>query len=211
MEHGRQTRDVHEEFSKKEQPRFKWGPKSVELIEGGKVHLEGFLEPTGDETMKVEWLKNGIALRHGSRFIETNDFGYVALDILYAYPEDSGVYTIRATNAYGQAITSATVKCHSTSSLITTSQQPESMAAIRQLEQGRRPRSESEESEVTKVPRFLVPLSSLKLKEGQAAHFMTKIEPINDPSMKIEWFHDSRPVPTGSFLSDKTKIINIDP
>lgn len=43
----------------------------------------------------------------GSRFTETNNFGFVALDILHCLPEDSGTYTCRARNIIGEAITSA--------------------------------------------------------------------------------------------------------
>jgi titin len=34
----------------------------------------------------------------------------VALDLLSVYPEDSGVYTCHARNAYGEAVSSATIK-----------------------------------------------------------------------------------------------------
>ena len=37
-------------------------------------------------------------------------------------------------------------------------------------------------------PVFLVPLSNLDhLKEGEHAHLETRIEPINDANLKIEW------------------------
>lgn len=45
----------------------------------------------------------------GHRFRTTYDFGFVALDILYAYPEDSGTYMCKATNAAGQAVTSCSI------------------------------------------------------------------------------------------------------
>ena len=46
-------------------------------------------------------------------FMETNSFGFVALDIMYAYPEDQGTYTCKATNALGEAVTQATLTCTS--------------------------------------------------------------------------------------------------
>jgi len=41
-----------------------------------------------------------------------HDFGYVALNLKYVYPEDSGTYTCRAINDLGQAVTSATLNVH---------------------------------------------------------------------------------------------------
>lgn len=40
-----------------------------------------------------------------------NDFGYVALDIHPAIPEDEGVYTCRAVNKVGEATSGSTVRC----------------------------------------------------------------------------------------------------
>lgn len=45
----------------------------------------------------------------GHRFKTTYDFGFVALDILYAYAEDSGTYMCKAKNAVGEAVTSCSV------------------------------------------------------------------------------------------------------
>lgn len=36
-----------------------------------------------------------------------HDFGYVALNMKYVNPEDSGTYTCRAVNDLGEAVTSA--------------------------------------------------------------------------------------------------------
>jgi len=45
-----------------------------------------------------------VAIKTGHRFKTTHDFGYVALDILYAYSEDSGTYMCKATNKKGEAV-----------------------------------------------------------------------------------------------------------
>lgn len=39
----------------------------------------------------------------GHRFRTYFDFGYVALDILYVFPEDSGTFTVVARNSLGEA------------------------------------------------------------------------------------------------------------
>ena len=46
----------------------------------------------------------------GSRFKPTHDFGYVALDIAGLRPEDEGVYSCRARNDLGEAVTTASVR-----------------------------------------------------------------------------------------------------
>ena len=52
---------------------------------------------------------NNKAIRIGSRFRTTHDFGYVALDVLQSYAEDSGTYMCRATNKLGEAVNSSSV------------------------------------------------------------------------------------------------------
>lgn len=44
-----------------------------------------------------------------NRVSTMHDFGYVALNLKYVYPEDSGTYTCRAINELGEAVTSATL------------------------------------------------------------------------------------------------------
>lgn len=53
--------------------------------------------------MSVQWYHNGAPLAAAHRFRPMFDFGYVALDLLYAYPEDSGTYTMVAKNELGEA------------------------------------------------------------------------------------------------------------
>lgn len=44
-----------------------------------------------------------------NRITTMHDFGYVALNMKYVNPEDSGTYTCRAVNDLGEAVTSATL------------------------------------------------------------------------------------------------------
>lgn len=59
------------------------------------------IEPTNDNELTVEWYHNGQPLANGHRFRKTHDFGYVALDILYVFPEDTGEWTCVARNRLG--------------------------------------------------------------------------------------------------------------
>ena len=101
---------VSEEEVVKVAPTFTKPLKNIEAGEGQNIHLEARLAPTGDSTMRVEWTVNGKPLKTGHRFRPAYDFDYVALDVLSVYPEDSGVYTCHARNAYGEAVSSATIK-----------------------------------------------------------------------------------------------------
>jgi hypothetical protein len=68
--------------------------------------------------VKVEWFWNGRPLKTGSRFRTFCDFGFVILEISPVYPEDSGEYSCRAFNDYGQAVTTASMKVQGNSNMI---------------------------------------------------------------------------------------------
>ena len=59
----------------------------------------------------MEWYHNGKLLKAGHRFRTVYDFGYICLEILYTYSEDSGEYVCRAVNDYGEDFTKATFMC----------------------------------------------------------------------------------------------------
>lgn len=46
----------------------------------------------------------------GSRITRTHDFGFVAFDMTHVRDEDEGVYMCRASNALGEAVTTASMR-----------------------------------------------------------------------------------------------------
>lgn len=52
------------------------------------------------------------------RFVLTHDFGFIALNILYMYPEDSGTYTLIVKNATGEARSVADIDCKAKGSMV---------------------------------------------------------------------------------------------
>lgn len=63
------------------------------------------MAPINDPKLSVHWLKNGQPLPDANRFRQGFEFGFVTLDILYAYAEDNGDYELVVTNDKGQAST----------------------------------------------------------------------------------------------------------
>ena len=169
------------------------------LKEGEHAHLECRVEPINDANLKIDWYVNGMKLKTGHRFRTTHDFGYVALDILYAYAEDSGTYMCKATNLAGEAVNTCTIKVGSHRSIILDTQHPEGLEKIRELEaQGRPTRLEVEEP-APFPPRFVTELrKSTELYEGQTAHFEAQIEPIHDPNLRVEFYHNGKPLQSAS-------------
>ncbi|XP_050422457.1 titin isoform X5 [Adelges cooleyi] len=194
---SRYKRAAAEEVLATEKPQFGRPLKNVEhLPEGKSVHLEATLIPVNDPTMKVEWFRNGIPIPQGHRFKTTYDFGFVALDVLYAYPEDSGTYMCKAKNAAGEAVTTCIVTVDSKAGLQLDTLDEDRLKKIKQLEAYERPAAKEAEFELQK-PVFLTPLNSLELKEGEHAHLETRIEPINDTDLTIEWFVNGVSIKTG--------------
>ena len=79
-------------------------------ILGQNLHIECRIEPYPDATLNVEWYLNDKPLPFGNRWRTSYDFGFAALDIIGAYAEDSGRYTLKAKNALGQAESHIEVK-----------------------------------------------------------------------------------------------------
>lgn len=168
----------------------------LNLQEGGFAHFEARLEPVGDSTLRVEWFKDGQPVHASSRITSFFNFGYVALTIKQVTIHDIGNYTCRATNALGQATTSANITVVSKNSISLESTNQSGLQKIQQLEDTSRYNKRTEENvQVTQKPRFLGPLKGTnKIVEGQRAHFEGRVEPQNDLTMRIDWYHNDKPI-----------------
>nr|CDQ05422.1 BMA-KETN-1, isoform j [Brugia malayi] len=164
-----------------------------EFSEGEPIHLEGQIEPTSDNELTVEWYQNGQPLANGHRFRKTHDFGYVSLDILYAFPEDSGEWTCVVSNSLGDAHSTAVFKIIGKKVINSESQHPESLQRIREIEAPKEVAPEPPELKPL-APQFIQPMEAIERIEGQPAHFETRVTPINDPKMRIQWFKDGVPL-----------------
>ncbi|CAD6198030.1 unnamed protein product [Caenorhabditis auriculariae] len=197
---GPQAVDRPEEFHSLEAPRFaRTLSDRIEVTENEPVHFEARIQPASDVKMTVEWYHNGAPLPAAHRFRPMFDFGYVALDILYAYPEDSGTYTLVARNEIGEAQSSVELAVNSEKVLYLEPHHPEGLERIKELEQDRRQGiAEVEDRVCDSAPKFLNDFNDLELNEHENIHLDLRVTPVNDPTMQIEWFVNGRPLTTGS-------------
>lgn len=71
-------------------PKFITHITSSTVEESEAVRFECRVEPKGDPNLRIEWYRNGKLLPSGHRYRNVYDLGFVSLDILYVYAEDSG-------------------------------------------------------------------------------------------------------------------------
>lgn len=192
-----QQRYVQEVPESTSPPVFKTPLKDqLNIREGGFAHFEARLEPIGDSTLRVEWFKDGQPVKASSRITSFFNFGYVSLSIKQVSVHDIGSYTCRATNAVGQATTSANITVVTKKDISFDTNNPSGLEKIQTLEDhSRYSRKDNEEVQVTQKPRFLGPLKGTnKILEGQRAHFEARVEPQNDLNLRIEWYHNGKPI-----------------
>lgn len=167
------------------------------LVEGQHVYLEAQVEPRADPNLRVEWFKNGISLTTGTRLRSTFDFGLVTLSINGLRDDDTAIYTCKATNLYGEAISTCTLKIKDKHWLLGDTLHPD---AIPKLAAFDAPRAEepARPEPTYETPIFISHLNNVENAEGDSAHFECNVEPSKDPTMKIEWFVNGKPLPTGA-------------
>lgn len=195
---NRHQRTVREDELQKTAPKFLTPFKSLTIQENQIAHYECRIEPTNDPRLRIEWYHNEKPLMIGSRFQSFHDFGFVCLNILQCIEEDSGTYKCKLINEVGTAEQSVELKVISQESLLLQSHHPGSLRRIQALEDSSRKLDLSGPDPTIGPPKFLTPMADITIKERFAAHFECRIEPTNDPDLKIEWFHNGKPLSTGS-------------
>lgn len=98
---------------------FESGFSISRKIFGGSLHYFQIKLSECQIVFQYEWLLNGRPLMKAHRFVLTHDFGFIALNILYMYPEDSGTYTLIVKNAAGEAQSVADIDCAAKGSMVT--------------------------------------------------------------------------------------------
>ena len=197
---SKHQRTAEEELAVSEAPQFGHGLKDLRLEEGQPAHFETTLTPVNDATMRVEWLFNGKPIPNGHRFRTTYDFGFVALDILYAYPEDSGTYTCHAKNVMGETTATSNLQVLGKSGLVLDTMDRERLGHLKNLEarDTRFKPSDLEDTPITK-PVFTSALNNTQnVPEGSNVHLECRLEPLNDPDLNVEWYINGKPLKTGS-------------
>lgn len=102
------------EEAPRQPPRFITQIQSTTIDEGEPVRFECRVEPKEDPNLRIEWYRNDKLIPAGHRYRTVYDMGFVSMDILYVYPEDSGEYVCKAINDLGEDTTRAALSCKST-------------------------------------------------------------------------------------------------
>merc|ERR1712180_18289 len=192
--------DVYDS-EKKQPPRFVTQIQSItNLEEMQATKFECQLAPVGDPNMKVQWFYNGKPLSFKTRFTPIYDFGYVAMNFGWVYPEDSGEYICRATNLYGADETRAIIKCSGKTGIIYESQLPKGMMSIekiREMESGWQRAPELIEQETEKFkPCFVTKPEEVSTTEGGSARFCCRVT--GYPKPRVMWLINGHTVINGS-------------
>jgi len=88
----------------------------------------------------------------------------------------------------------------SRSDIVTDSQNEAALEQIQMLEDSSRYRKHvTDDITVVQPPQFTRPLHNLETIEGTNVHLECRLQPVGDPSMRVDWFVNGRPVPTGKY------------
>jgi len=125
-----------------------------------------------------------------NRFTPIYDFGYVAMNFGWVYPEDSGEYVCRATNLYGMDETRAIIKTAGKPGIIYDSQLPKGMKSLKQIREieanlNRMPEAKIEPEKEKAKPTFVLSPDPVTAEEGEWARFCCRVT--GHPRPRVMW------------------------
>lgn len=171
--------------------------------EGENAHFEARVAPASDGNLTVEWYHNDKPLMSGHRFRPAFDFGHITLDILYVYPEDSGVYKCVARNSMGTDVSQIEIHVNGKPSLDYHTQLPEDMVGgVQKLTDmeamwNRAPDPEEEEAPMERTPpEFVLKPIPYNAFEGSCARFCCRLT--GHPRPRITWTINGQVIVSGS-------------
>ena len=179
-------------------PRFTTDlPAEINLPQDQDLNLNCCIEPKHDSTLKIDWYHNGLPLSTGTRIKATSDFGFVNLSIHGMTSRDAGVYTCKATNKLGEAVTFTKVNFQdSMLGVDFSSQHPrgsEGLQSFTGVEAKGILHDEEEQEEEVLPPRFITNFENAELEQGTVGHFEAQLEPRNE-NISIEWLFGGKPL-----------------
>jgi len=130
------------------------------------------------------WANFQYCVSPGARIRSTFDFGLVTLSINGLRDDDNAIYTCKAVNKLGEAVSTCTLKVEDKHWLQNQTFHPDAMSRIEALEQPLAPRPDAPEP-TFEGPVFITHLNNVELSEGQNARFECQVEPSKDPTLKI--------------------------
>ncbi|RNA22005.1 titin isoform X1 [Brachionus plicatilis] len=188
-------------------PKFIVPLSNVSLQEGQTIYLAGKVH--GYPKPKITWFKDGTPVPASTRVTIDFDFstGVVSLRISDAQMNDIGIFIALAENEAGSDQTQCEVTIQSMPNIDSTPMvNPEAFKYLEQPSYAR-PKSVDELDELS-PPKVIVPLSNVKLQEGQTVILACKIE--GYPRPKLTWFKNGLTLPAANrYTTDYDLSTNI--
>ncbi len=163
-------------------PKFIIHLQNHKVNEGSNIKLgarvEGYPFPT------IAWFKDGKALVASNRFITNYNLnsGVVSLTISDAQLGDNGNYMAFAQNKIGQDQTTCFLQVAETPGVDNSSMvKPEAFRYLEAPKDHKRP--EDRDKANYQPPKFVIPLSNIKINEGEHAQFAAKVEGYPKPKV----------------------------
>ncbi|OTF70708.1 hypothetical protein BLA29_011550, partial [Euroglyphus maynei] len=186
-----------QEYSAATTPRFiRTLPNEIRINEGNDLELNCEISSSikmDDPTNKIEWFLNGRPLKNSSRInLVQEEFGKISLKIRKSEPKDSGLYKCRASNNQGESYTTTQVYVHPASTTGIVYEQTTTTTTTTTVD----------EEIHDKLP-SIIPLTDTEifLNEGSNLHLEVKVDPMNDSSMQIEWYHNEMELKIGNRIT----------